>query len=410
MRFHCSTRFAALVLVVAATGCTGSGKKPGGGGGGSPKAFASFQPAALVLGQPSFTVRDANAGGAVGPGGLEYPAASVAADGARLWVADPYDHRVLGWSATPSANGAAATFVLGQADLASHAPGATASGLYLPWSIHAAGGTLAVADSGNHRVLLFPANAGTGAAAPVVVGWPDLATPAHGCAADRLESPSRAFLAGGKLFVADRGNHRVLVWNTVPTASGAPADRVLGQVSKTTCAPNDARGSGALGPRGELGLREPADVWSDGARVAVADRANNRVLVWKSFPPLDGIPADLVLGQADFTTARDAATATGLSGPSGVTSDGTMLAVADTGHNRVLLWKAFPTASAAPADLVLGQSDLRLAAENDDAQTGVAGTAPTARTLAQPGGVTFAGSDLLVSDTYNRRVLVFRPQ
>ncbi|MFT3912966.1 MAG: hypothetical protein QM704_02435 [Anaeromyxobacteraceae bacterium] len=399
---------AALALTLVVTGCTGSGKKPGGGG--SAPAFATFQPAALVIGQATFTTRDANAGGGVGAAGLEYPAASVAADGARLWIADPYNHRVLGWSATPAASGAPAAVVLGQADLGEHVAGAAASGLYLPWSVHAAGGTLAVADAGNHRVLLFPATAGTGAAAPVVVGWPDLATPAHGCAADRLESPSRALLAGGKLFVVDRGNHRVLVWNAVPTASGTPADRVLGQVSKTTCAPNDAHGTGALGPRGELGLREPTDVWSDGARVAVADRANNRVLVWSTFPPLDGIPADLVLGQPDFTTARDAASATGLSGPSGVTSDGAMLAVADTGHNRVLLWRAFPTASSAPADLVLGQSDLRLAAENDDAQTGAPGTAPTARTLAQPGGVAFAGGALLVSDTSNRRVLVFRPE
>ena len=399
----CRASIVSAVLLASCGGSAGKGGTPS-----TPAAFESFQPAALVLGQPGFTVREANGGGAVGPAGLEYPAASAASDGARLWVADPYNHRVLGWTGVPGANGAAAAVALGQPDLTAHAPASTAAGAYLPWSVHAAGGTLAIADAGNHRVLLLPAGAATGAAAVVVVGWADLGTPRHGCAADRLESPSRAFLAGGKLFVVDRGNHRVLVWNTVPTTSGVPADRVLGQLSMTTCAPNDAHGTGALGARSELGLRDPTDVWSDGARVVVADRANNRVLVWSTFPPLDGLPADLVLGQADFTTARDAATASGLAGPSAVTSDGTLLAVADTGHNRVLLWKAFPAASGAAADVVLGQGDLRLAAENDDAQAGRPGPGPTARTLAQPGGVAFVGQDLVVSDTYNRRVLVFR--
>ena len=31
----------------------------------------------------------------------------------------------------------------------------------------------------------------------------------------------------GRLFVADRGNKRLLIWNTVPTASGVAPDKVV---------------------------------------------------------------------------------------------------------------------------------------------------------------------------------------
>jgi hypothetical protein len=82
--------------------------------------------------------------------------------------------------------------------------------------------------------------------------------------------------------------------------------------------------------------------------------------------------------------------------------------VADSGHNRVLAWNALPTKSGADADVVLGQGDFKHVAANDDAQSGKDGAAPTARTLAFPSGVALAGDALVVSDTLNRRALVFR--
>src|SRR5690606_38175173 len=44
-----------------------------------------------------------------------------------------------------------------------------------------------------------------------------------------------------------------------------------------------------------------------------------------------------------------------LSSPRGLDSDGTRLLVADTLNNRVLAWTAFPTRLGQPADAVLGQ-------------------------------------------------------
>ena len=39
-----------------------------------------------------------------------------------------------------------------------------------------------------------------------------------------------------------------------------------------------------------------------GGRLYVADKSNNRVLVWNSFPTVDFQPADHVLGQPDFVS------------------------------------------------------------------------------------------------------------
>ncbi len=408
---------AALGLALALAACSNSSKVVGGGGGssgsgggagtgGAAAAFTTFQAADLVIGQADFTSNGAPA--APSASATDYTPGSAAFDGTRLFLPDTYAQRALGFSALPTANGAAAVVVLGQAAATTKAPGATLAAFYLPQSLHSDGTTLAVADAGNHRVLLLPTTSTSGAAASVVVGWADGSTPASGCAADRLRSPASAFIAGGKLFVADRGNNRVLVWNTVPTAAGVAADLALGQSSLTSCVANDSLRNGTVGLRSASTLQGPSDVWSDGTRVMVVDRGNNRVLVWSKLPAASGGAADLVVGQIAFSAARDDASASTLLQPGALASDGKRLFVADAGHNRVLGWNALPTANGAAADVVLGQGDFKHVSANDDAQAGKDGAAPTARTLAFPSGVTLAGSALVVSDTLNRRALVFK--
>ena len=114
-----------------------------------------------------------------------------------------------------------------------------------------------------------------------------------------------------------------------------------------------------------------------------------------------------VFGQTDFSLARDDAKASVLLEPSAIARTGKQLFVADAGHNRVLVWNTLPAANGAPADFVLGQGSFTSVAANDDAQTGAPGSAPTARTMSYPSGVAVAGSALVVSDTLNRRFLVF---
>jgi hypothetical protein len=148
-------------------------------------------------------------------------------------------------------------------------------------------------------------------------------------------------------------------------------------------------------------LNFPGGLWSDGNRLAVADTANNRVLIWDHFPEHDFAPAAIVLGQQSFTeqTPNDSDPSAQTSDfPLAVASNGVQFAVADSGNHRVLVWNAFPSSSGQPADVVLGHSGM----ESESLSP------PTATTLASPSGIAFGRTQLIVSDTANNRVLVFR--
>ena len=76
---------------------------------------------------------------------------------------------------------------------------------------------------------------------------------------------------GSKLFVVDSSNNRVLVWNSIPTASGQAADDVIGQPDLTSNGAN-------AGGRGPDSVQEPSAVYFDSEWAVVADAANDRVL------------------------------------------------------------------------------------------------------------------------------------
>jgi len=67
--------------------------------------------------------------------------------------------------------------------------------------------------------------------------------------------------------------------------------------------------------------------------------------------------ADVVIGQPDFTSTSIALTQSGLRTPTSVATDGVKLVIADTDNNRVLVWNRIPTNNGTPADVVIGQSD-----------------------------------------------------
>jgi hypothetical protein len=116
------------------------------------RAFSNGQPASLVLGQPDFTSKTTAAGaqGMAQPKGVE-------ADGSgNLWVSDTSINRVLRFdSAAAKANGAPADGVLGQPDFTSGAPATTAQGVDRPSGLALDSSRLWAADTGNRRVLLF---------------------------------------------------------------------------------------------------------------------------------------------------------------------------------------------------------------------------------------------------------------
>ena len=73
--------------------------------------------------------------------------------------------------------------------------------------------------------------------ADVVVGQPDftsLSPSANSPTAKSMRGPQGVWIQNGKLYVADTGNNRVLIFNRIPTANGAAADVVLGAPDFTT--------------------------------------------------------------------------------------------------------------------------------------------------------------------------------
>ena len=123
---------------------------------------------------------------------------------------------------------AAASLVLGRGEIASNG---AQTGLALPQDVLVIGTKLIVADQNNSRVLIWNTLPTDNRQADVVLGQPDLSTTQAdygGVGAQGFRGSNGVASDGTKLIVADRFNHRVMIWNTFPTTDFEPADIVLG--------------------------------------------------------------------------------------------------------------------------------------------------------------------------------------
>lgn len=355
----------------------------------------NYQMADLVIGQPSFTAPIANRGFAANSVGGE----AVAANAAGLWVADATHARVLQFAPLPTIGDPAATSLVGRPTLTdSAAVGAPAAGNLGTsiYSVALGGSVLAVADSTRHRVLIWnPIPTTPGVAANIVVGQPDFAAATPGNGAAQLRTPGCVWTDGVRLVVCDTFNHRVLIWNTMPTANGQAANLVLGQAGFGVAVDPTTPSSSTLA--------RPFGALISGTRLYVADDAFNRVLVWDGLPTANNEAADLVLGQATFTENRDvAADNVYMSQPRGLATYRDALLVSDVGHARVMIYQPIPVTSGAAAALVLGQPDLFTESP--------AATLPTQRDFRGLADIAVVGNSLFVGDTFARRVLRFTLQ
>ncbi len=212
-------------------------------------------------------------------------------DGQKLIISDTYNHRVLIWNTIPTANGQPADVVLGQSDFVSGESGSGNSKFNKPAGVFVSpDGKLFLSDRDNHRVLIWnsiPTVSNT--PADIVVGQPDFNTVTTGTDLNKMNSPFGLWVSpDGKLLVSDEQNHRVLVFNTVPTSNGATANVVFGRTGTAQTAANR--------------LRQPVGVTvSPDGKVFIGDFANHRVLIFNSIPDVNEASADLVLGQTNFT-------------------------------------------------------------------------------------------------------------
>jgi len=316
-------------------------------------------PASFVIGQNSFTANDPNRGSTVAANTLSgVQGSQIEWQNRILYVPDTGNHRILGFDPVPTVSDTNASIVLGQANFTSAAPGTSATQFTSPSGVYVTNTQFFVADTGNNRVLIWdriPANSTV--SADYVVGQMDFGASASGCSASTLSGPASVYVGNDKLVVADNANHRVLIWNTIPTANGVVADVVIGQQNFDTCLPNDSTGTGVSGTPEATTLNNPGGIWTDGTRLLVADTGNHRVLLWNTLPTTNGQAADAVLGQSDMITATPELSQSGLDSPKSVTSNGNQIVVADSGNARALVWNTFPVANKPLANVVIGQTD-----------------------------------------------------
>lgn len=382
-----------------------------GGGGGDDDTDYDFFSAFGLIGQAGYTDGNANRGTTASGKSLAQPLGGAGGDGTKLYVADYGNSRVLGYTSVPTSPETLASFVLGQPDDSTSAPSPAASNrLALPSKAAVGDGKLAVADSGNNRVLIWNTLPSSAVAANVVVGQANFTSDDPGLSDSALNNPTSVAIANGKLIVVDQGNNRVLVWNTIPTTNNAPADVVIGQSTFVTNASDDE----------DTGLNKPTDAWTDGFRLLIADTSNNRVLYYSQVPRSSGAAATYVIGQSDFSRTTAGVSQSSLNAPTGVASDGTRIYIADASNNRVVRLSSFPIANGSAYSAVYGQDSdsFSARASNDTDQDGVNGTtnddgtidtAPDRNTLSTPTGVSVANGVLYVTDRNNHRVLEFQP-
>lgn len=364
--------------------------------------FTTGMAAWRVIGQADFTGGTANRGGTVAADTLSL-VDGLDFDGTRVAIADRANHRVLLYDSVPQTNGAAADRVLGQSSFTTTTTGCTATGMDSPRGVGLADGKVFVAAANQHRVLIWNAwPSENGASADVVLGQSDLTSCTSNSGGRSAKSFDAWFALGlfaraGRLLVADNGNNRILSFNS-PYTTFMEASMVTGQADFTTNA-----GSAS----GTNRTVAPPDAYEDGVRMCIPDRLNHRVLLFNQVPSTNGASADLVLGQANFSSTSvnrgGTAAANTMSAPHACIIVNNSLFVADANNHRVLIWENMPTSNGQAADTVLGQEDFVSVAINR-------GGSPSSNTLRRPTALRYKDGLLFVADQQNHRVLIYRSQ
>lgn len=363
------------------------------------------------------------------------PRGVCAAPDGSLWVSDTGHHRVLGWLRTPTADNTPADILLGQP--AFDREGRNARGnagrdsMNVPTGITACGvdgAGLAVADAWNHRVLIWHRRPTRSHQPPdMVLGQADFDAGESNRGHDRptastLFWPYCVSWDGARLWVADTGNRRVLMWNGVPERHGAPASLVLGHPDFDQRDENDGSEPTAASMRwphaisfppapsgGGRGTPRPGADFSGG--LCIADAGNNRLMLWREAPVANNQPCEVLVGQSDarhveHNQASYYPDAACLNMPYGAAVARDLLVVADTANSRLLAWRLDSLNDN-------GRNACALAAQPDWNSKGDNRWQPAARdSVCWPYSVALQGhatepDTLLIADSGNNRVMLW---
>ena len=175
--------------------------------------------------------------------------------------------------------------------------------------------------------------------------------------ASLFDHPSGLASNGRNLVLVDRGNNRILVWNTAPTSPTTLPDFVLCQTSMTSTASGTSLA--------QCNWPSDAVVTADG-KLLVADSDNHRILVWNTFPTASGQAASFAMSFGAGAW------------PWGVWSNGTKVAATLTERGQIKIWNTFPTTGTEEADVTI--------------------TGNTTNCLGTPRGIVSNGTALITGD------------
>lgn len=338
-----------------------------------------YQAATAVVGQPDFNSGNSNQGQPLaGPATLFSPDAAVYS-GTELFVADTFNNRVV----VLPGNGAgftSATRVLGQDALnlntenllegrefnfTSNSSSTGDGGIAL--DLNSNPPHLYVADTYNNRILGYKdlRNLQPGAKADIVIGQPDLqhslanypVGTATGISQSSLAAPTGLLVdSSGNLYVADTGNSRVLRFPS-PFANNSP-----GVMEQADLVLGQANFTSAITDATAQTMAAPyglAMTLSPG--LLVSDVEHCRVLFFEGTSQsfTNGQAASLVFGQKDFTSFGPGTGNDRMNGPRHIATDSDdRLYVADAGNGRVMIFNHAPSAGTDPQAAVTLTSNL----------------------------------------------------
>lgn len=278
---------------------------------------------------------------------FQYPS-GVWTDGRRLIVADAWNHRVLVWDRMPQSDGTPADVVIGQPGFRDNEVNRkgisfppAADTLYWPYGVWSDGTSLWISDTGNRRILYYERiPVSHGAAATAVIGQADLMSRDYD-PANAVWPYSVKLGPAGEMLVADTQYHRCLYWKHWKDALTSPADRVIGQPDMHANGANRFRLQPAANT---INWCYDACFAADG--IVVADTGNSRLLHFDGLTAADPAARTLT-GQAHFEANGEASLSLkstddhsrNLYWPFSVSHSDGMLAVADTGKSRILLYE-----------------------------------------------------------------------
>jgi len=259
------------------------------------------------------------------------------------------------------------------------------SPLFFPGKVlaDAAGKRLFIADSTHHRIVITDLNGKKIA----VAGTGESGRTDGAFASATFNDPQGLALRGETLYVADRKNHLIRALDL----KGQKVTTVAGSGEK-----GEDRRDG--GPALKVGLNSPWDLWLDDKRLLIAMAGHHQIwaldLVKDELSVFAGAGAEMIvngplLGRACFAQ------------PSGLTSDGKTLYVADSEGSVI---RALPLDGKGAVSTLVGEEWREDLFEFGD----VDGIGEKVR-LQHALGVAFLDGKVYVADTYNSKIKVIDP-